>query len=132
MIYLPVRLGLIGGATVTPLTAALTYDAADPYAVGMTITHPEGDTVTWEFARDLLIDAIAYPAGVGCGDVRVRQCRTGIHVLLSSCEGEAELHIDGEDVQVFLRSSLTLVPFGCEMDGIDTDRELAEILGEAA
>src|SRR4026208_2272773 len=58
-------------ATALPVRARLRYDPAGPYAVHV-LFHAEtasGETVSWSFARELLVTGLDEPAGIG--DVRV-------------------------------------------------------------
>ena len=52
-------------ATALPVRASLRYDPADPYAVHV-LFHAEtasGETVSWSFARELLVTGLDEPAG---------------------------------------------------------------------
>lgn len=133
MIFLPVRLTVLDNDQATPLEGVLIYNAADPWAVGLDVIQPPFGTAQWHFARDLLADGAATGIGTGDGDVRIWKCEQhSVHIMLTSDEGRANLHIDGKEITGFLAAAYLLVPRGHEMAGIDTARELAKIFGEAA
>jgi hypothetical protein len=128
------HLALVDSEGTLPLEASFEYHPADPYA--MTMTFFEGSaTITWTFARDLLIDGFFEPAGDG--DVHVFPCLSseGVAVViidLESPHGQALIQVDCREVASFIDRMLTAVPQGSEYTESDLDaacRELSEVLG---
>lgn len=121
--------------TVLPVSASLEYETSDPYAVQVTF-HTGGAAddcaVVWTFARQLIIDGLDGPAGLG--DVRVwpvpddRHSCTSIALALCSPSGEALFEISREAVSAFLRRTYEEVPLGFEDRHVDMDAELKVLL----
>ena len=59
------------GSPSLPVTADITFDHADPYAVRVAFHTGGSDIVEWTFARALLTDGVTRP--VGEGDVQVQK-----------------------------------------------------------
>lgn len=114
----------------TPVEAEVSYDPADPFAVGI-VFNVEPAAVRWTFARDLLIEGFYEPTGDG--DVHVWPCLSAdggavVIVELDSPSGGALLQINSRDMAAFIAQMLTLVPLETESDLLDFDAELSEIL----
>ncbi|MFG3344447.1 SsgA family sporulation/cell division regulator [Streptomyces sp. NPDC048018] len=114
------------------VAATLRYDREDPYAVSMAFPPPatlEGVEVSWAFARDLLVQGVEGPAGVG--DVRVRPYGYDRTVVeFHAPEGVAMVHIRTSELRSFLERSQHLVPRGLEHEYVDWDHDLAQLLEE--
>lgn len=113
----------------TPVTATLQYDARDPWAV--TLDFGEGN-VHWTFARDLLIDGLDSPAGIGDVQVWPTVDADGIAttvLALSSPEGVALLQGPTRPLALFVARMLDRVPLGAESTLVDLDRELIGLVG---
>ncbi|MET8508771.1 SsgA family sporulation/cell division regulator [Streptomyces sp. NPDC004787] len=117
------------------VAATLRYDRADPYAVSMAFPPPatlEGVEVSWAFARELLVEGMEGPAGLG--DVRLRPYGYDRTVVeFHAPEGVAMVHVRTSELRRFLERSQHLVPRGREHQyaGWDHwDRELAQLLEE--
>ncbi|MFJ9811854.1 SsgA family sporulation/cell division regulator [Streptomyces sp. NPDC101158] len=114
------------------VAATLRYDREDPYAVSMAFPPPatlEGVEVSWAFARDLLVQGVEGPAGVG--DVRVRPYGYDRTVVeFHAPEGVAMVHIRTAELRSFLERSQHLVPRGLEHEYVDWDHDLAQLLEE--
>ncbi|MEV4555404.1 SsgA family sporulation/cell division regulator [Kitasatospora sp. NPDC049285] len=114
-----------------PLPAELSYHAADPYAVRLSLGAPTARTVNWVFARSLLTEGLHRRAGTG--DVlvlpRSPSRRHFIRVVLRSHEGSALIDIEESAVDAFLQRTLAFVPLGAERFHLDIDRLLAELTG---
>ncbi|MFJ9575989.1 SsgA family sporulation/cell division regulator [Streptomyces sp. NPDC101191] len=112
------------------VAATLRYDREDPYAVSMAFPPPatlEGVEVSWAFARDLLVQGVEGPAGVG--DVRVRPYGYDRTVVeFHAPEGVAMVHIRTSELRSFLERSQHLVPRGLEHEYVDWDHDLAQLL----
>jgi hypothetical protein len=126
----PLTLELIdAGGKSTQLQAELSYDSRDPFAVSAEFK--TSDTlVRWVFARELLSEGLYDPTGDG--DVHVWPCLDArghavTIIELSSPDGEALLQAKSDEVNSFLRSTESLVPFGAEGDLVDVDDAIAKI-----
>jgi len=115
------------GARVT-----LAYVAADPYAIGLTITIPHS-TVTWLIGRDLLHHGIAHtPTQVGDGDVTITVAWQRLFVGIRDGHGSAILNLPLLQVHDFLRSTCRIVPPGTETQHVDVDGLVDALLDEEA
>jgi hypothetical protein len=122
---------VVPGSPALPVLAGVRYDAADPYAVHVSFhTGPDGETVEWSFARQLLTDGVSGP--VGEGDVRVWPTtiagRPAVCLALSSPSGQAMFEVGQAELVEFLTRSYAAVPTGSESDFVDLDAELALLL----
>ena len=100
-------------------TVVLRYTTRDPYAVRIAF----GSRRTmWGFARDLLIDGMNHPAGMG--DVLVRPGHAGVHVTLRSPSGEAQLTFLRHELVPFVDTMQLMVPRGREHEHVDLDAVL--------
>ncbi|MGB9378420.1 MAG: SsgA family sporulation/cell division regulator [Mycobacteriales bacterium] len=119
------------------MSASLEYETSDPYAVQVTFhTGSSADecAVVWTFARQLIIDGLDRPAGLG--DVRVwpvpddgGSCAS-VALALCSPSGEALFEIPREALQGFLRRTFDEVPIGFEDRHVDMDAELKVLLND--
>ncbi|WP_410608411.1 SsgA family sporulation/cell division regulator [Amycolatopsis sp. lyj-109] len=114
-----------GGAT--SLRADLGYDSREPYAVALTL-HTGRGPVEWLVARDLLVDGLREPAGLG--DVRVAPgADPAVTVVeLRSPSGHVVLDADTAELVDFLYRTCEALPRGQESRAFDFDRELAKLI----
>ena len=124
---------VVPGAASLPVRADLRYDTSDPYAVQVafhTGSATSTDVVQWTFARQLLTDGIAAPAGEG--DVQVWPSTSAgssvVCLSLSSPSGRALFEVPLPELGDFLARSYAAVPTGSESDHVDVDAELALLL----
>ncbi len=112
--------------TRAPLPAALRFDRADPFAVSLRLRTSTVQTVTWTFARQLLIDGARRPTGVGAVEVRPAfHDGTRLLVLsLKSASRHTEVQLRHEQVAAFINGTLAAVPSGAEGDHVDWNAEL--------
>ena len=117
-----------------PVQASLRYDPADPYAVHVVFhggAHDSGAEVSWSFARQLLLDGLQEPAGMG--DVRVwpwvGDAGPAIALALSSPDGHALFAVPREALSAFVARTYEQVPNGTESEHLDVDAALATMLG---
>jgi hypothetical protein len=112
--------------TRAPLPATLRFDRADPFAVSLRLRTSDVQTVTWTFARQLLIDGARRPTGVGAVEVRPAfHDGTRLLVLsLTSASRHTEVQLRHEQVAAFLNDMLAAVPSGAEGDAVDWNAEL--------
>ncbi|WP_410641940.1 SsgA family sporulation/cell division regulator [Amycolatopsis sp. lyj-346] len=113
-----------GGAT--SLRADLGYDSREPYAVALSL-HTGRGLVEWLVARELLIDGLREPAGLG--DVRVAPATDpAVTVIgLRSPGGHVTLEADTAEIVDFLYRTCEALPRGEESRAFDFDRELAKL-----
>lgn len=121
---------IVPGSPSLPVTADLTYDHRDPYAVRVAFHTGGSDTVEWTFARALLTDGVTHP--VGEGDVQVwpshSNGRPVVCISLSSPSGRAMFEAPLTQLVEFLTRTYAVVPTGSESDYVDVEAELALLL----
>jgi len=88
------------------------------------------EVVEWTFARQLIVDGLDAPAGMG--DVRVwpvaEDHGTLVALALCSPSGEALFEVPRIALSDFLARTCAEVPVGYEDDYIDIDAELVSLL----
>jgi Streptomyces sporulation and cell division protein, SsgA len=117
-----------------PVQASLRYEPMDPYAVHV-VFHAGGEEpcpeVSWSFARQLLVDGLNEPAGLG--DVRVWPWLGDdgpvAALALSSPDGHALFEVPRESLEDFVARTYSQVPLGAESRYLDLDATLANLLG---
>ena len=125
---------VISAANTMSVRAGLRYDIADPYAVQVrfhTGSSDDDDSVQWTFARQLLTDGVAGPAGEG--DVRVWPSDGAggldVSLSLSSPSGSALFQVPLRELVDFLTMTYQVVPTGTESEYVDVADELSMLLG---
>jgi hypothetical protein len=117
-----------------PVVTRWTYEADDPYAVTFAVRTRKDRWVEWLVARDLVIDALTGPAGVG--DIRMRPREVHgydiVEIEIHSLDGSAVLEVDRDLLQHFADASLELVALGDEPRHMDLDLEIDKIVGSCA
>ncbi|ULR50482.1 SsgA family sporulation/cell division regulator [Streptomyces deccanensis] len=114
-----------------PVRTTLRYIAEDPFAVH--IDFPSGASaddaeVTWAFARTLLAEGLAAPAGIG--DVHLWPCGPAHTVVeLHSPYGMAMIRFDTPSLRRFLHRSYAVVALGDEDLEPALDDGLTSLLG---
>lgn len=113
----------------TPVRSRWTYRADQPFTVTAAFQTERDRWVEWSFSRDLLVEGLTGPAGVG--DVRMHpEYERGLSMLvveIESPEGYAELELDHEGVSSFLDATAKIVPLGEESDHFDVDALIDEL-----
>ncbi|MET9627051.1 SsgA family sporulation/cell division regulator [Lentzea sp. NPDC006480] len=110
--------------TTAPVETELLYQSEDPYAVTMRF-HAGGAVATWIMGRDLLIEGMTKPAGLG--DVRLRPHASRTLVLeLISDRHVTVFRLPTGTLRKFLDASYRLVPPGAE--NFDADAFLDTVL----
>ena len=140
-------LGLVGPERrIVPLTAGLSYNCADPYAVRMAFDIGTDKPVEWILARDLL--AAALHGSEGLGDVRAwpsaASCDPDVvaigggaagnailNIAMSSPYGQAQFEVSAKAIEDFLQRTYQLVATGQESSFLDFDAELTDLLSQA-
>lgn len=118
----------------TPLLTRWSYRSDDPFAVMMSIARPSGRWIDWLMARDLIIEGLDQPAGIG--DVQLTPFSDGefdvLEVKIGDDEGFASLEFDRDMVERFLDASYDIVPVGAESTVIDVEAEIEKITDSCA
>lgn len=118
----------LNGST-APVLSRLSYVATEPFAVNIAFRTDRGRWVEWTFARELLVQGLSEPAGLG--DVRVRPDLTDGEDLLileiESPDGYALVELERDDAERFLDRAAEVVPLGTESDHFDIDAFIDEI-----
>lgn len=112
------------------LQAELRYTSCDPYAASIMFLTGETE-VAWTFGRDLLIDGLREPTGLG--DVQLRPCldsrgHAAVIIELHSPAGGALARARMSDLEAFVDQMTTLVPRGAESRHTDIDAAVTAIL----
>jgi hypothetical protein len=128
-----VELHLVTSGSPVPVSADLSYDPADPFAVGVSLRTEGSPAVAWVVARDVLADGLTMPAGDGDIGVWPSTSRGSAVVCLSlsSPDGHALLFGAHADVSEFVERTYAEVPAGTESDLIDMDGLIDHLLGRA-
>ncbi|MGS0688487.1 SsgA family sporulation/cell division regulator [Nakamurella sp. GG22] len=113
---------LISDAALPAVNAELRYHCDDPFAVQMLLSVDQSPVITWVFGRELLIDGISMPAGIG--DVQVFPTRDGVIIELRSGSVSARLLAHSPDLAEFAAGCVAQVPLGEEMNHYDFDADL--------
>jgi hypothetical protein len=113
----------------TPVRSRWSYRADQPYTVTAAFQTERDRWVEWAFSRDLLVEGLRGPAGVG--DVRLHpESEDGLTMLvveIESPEGYAELDLDHAGVSSFLAATEEIVALGAESDHFDVDGLIDEL-----
>jgi hypothetical protein len=108
---------VLADASVLPIRAELSFEAADPYTVRIAFKGSHS-TSTWLIGRELIAHGVLADANApaGTGDVRIWRDEDPAYLLiaLSGVEGEALLAGPAEPFMTFLAATVELVPFGSE------------------
>lgn len=116
-----------------PVEVGLNYDAGhDPLAVAMTLTQEGVDyTVTWTFARDLLVRGSSTPFQVGGGDVKFRATEDHLFVCLRNrnADAHADLAFPIRIVREFIAATTEEADQCLDTLSLAVDAFIAEVLG---
>jgi hypothetical protein len=112
-----------------PVVTRWTYRADDPYAVSLAVRTRHDRWVEWLVARDLVIEALYGPTGIG--DVRMTpqhvQGYDIVEIEIRSGDGRAVLEVDRDLLRGFIDASTEIVALGDEPGRLDLDGELARL-----
>jgi hypothetical protein len=110
-----------------PVVTRWSYAAADPYAVRLAVRTGTDRWVEWLLARDLVVESLTAPAGLG--DVRmspqVVQDYQIVEIEITSTDRRAVLEVDRDLLTHFVRRTVELVALGDEAQWMDLDVEIA-------
>ncbi|MCT9082902.1 SsgA family sporulation/cell division regulator [Streptomyces fulvoviolaceus] len=128
-----VRLAVAEGVD-RPVMLDLSYDTADPYAVSLTFHMCTDATVRWVVGRDLLLDGLESPVGVG--DIQVwpsqRPWVGKVHIALCPCPKQETVvvTVSARALEAFLGRTLAMVPAGTEECHLDVDAAVHQLLSD--
>lgn len=112
-----------------PVVTRWTYDTTDPFAVTLGIQTRGKRWIDWVMARDLLIEGLSGPTGIG--DVHLQPEATQDYdiVVIEICspDGRAVLEVDRDLLARFVDMMLEAVPSGSETAAVDMDAEIQKI-----
>lgn len=115
---------VLSDASVLPIRAELTFDAAEPYTVRIEFTGTHSNC-TWLIGRELMAQGVlADPTSpAGTGDVRIWRDEdpTFLLLALSGVEGDALLAGPAEPFARFVAATTVLVPFGSESSRMEEE-----------
>jgi hypothetical protein len=98
--------------------ATLRYTEKDPLAVTLEIHRDNGQTVPWNFSRNLLIDGLFCPTGLS--DVEVFPwSRRFLGLTIGTPQGHETFGMPRSAVVRFMRRTLALVPRSREEEIVD-------------
>jgi Streptomyces sporulation and cell division protein, SsgA len=117
-----------------PVVTRWVYCTDDPFAVTVEIQTRGNRFVDWVLARDLLVEGLHTPTGIG--DVRVRPASMGewevTLVEIRSPDGHAVLEVDRDLLRQFVQATIDAVPLGSEGTAYDIDAEIEKITRSCA
>jgi hypothetical protein len=117
-----------------PVVTRWTYRADDPFAVSLAVRTRHDRWVEWLVARDLVIEALYGPTGIG--DVRMTpqhvQGYDIVEIEIRSGDGRAVLEVDRDLLRHFIESTIDIVALGDEINRMDLDEEIAKITQSCA
>ena len=116
---------LISDAVLPAVNAELRYYCEDPFAVQMLLSVDQSPAICWTFGRELLLNGVNVPTGLG--DVQVYPTHDGVIIELRSGGAAAQLLAHTPDITAFTDRTLDLVPLGSEMDHYDLDLGIASM-----
>lgn len=112
-----------------PVVTRWSYSRSNPFAVSLAVRTRHDRWVEWLIARDLVIESLDRPAGVG--DIRMSpqevQGYDIVEIEIRSYDGRAVLEVDRDLLRHFIDSSVELVALGDEASVIDFDFEIARL-----
>jgi Streptomyces sporulation and cell division protein, SsgA len=112
-----------------PVVTRWGYSVHDPFAVSLAVRTRQDRWVEWLISRDLVVDALSGPAGIG--DVRmspqVVQGYQIVQIEICSHDGRAVMEVDRELLRQFVGATTDLVALGDESRLMDLDGEIAKI-----
>lgn len=117
-----------------PVVTRWTYSAVDPFAVTLAVRTRHDRWVEWLVARDLVVEGLDGPAGIG--DIRMSpqhvQGYDVVEIEIRSTDGRAVLEVDRDLLRHFVEASLEVVALGDEATLMDVDGAIAKITQSCA
>ncbi|WP_395729542.1 SsgA family sporulation/cell division regulator [Nakamurella sp.] len=116
---------LISDPTLPPVHAEFRYRSDDPFAVQLLLSIDQSPAITWVFGRELLVEGVRGPAGMG--DVQIFPVYDGTVIELRSGEHSARLLSHTPDLLDFLDNSVEIVPTGSESAYFEVESDLRNL-----
>lgn len=117
-----------------PVVTRWSYSADDPLAVTLAVRTRHDRWVEWLVARDLVVEGLDGPAGIG--DIRISpqhvQGYDVVEIEIRSTDGRAVLEVDRDLLRHFVEASLEVVALGDETTRMDVDGVIAKITQSCA
>jgi hypothetical protein len=117
-----------------PVVTRWGYRADDPFAISLAVRTSADRWVEWLVSRELVVDALATPAGDG--DVRMRPLHVQgydiVEIEIRSTDGRAVLEVDRDLLRQFVDMTVDVVALGDESGWMDLDEEIARITRSCA
>ncbi|KOT57082.1 MULTISPECIES: SsgA family sporulation/cell division regulator [Streptomyces] len=128
---LKIRMSLVAGSDSRVfIPVRLYYKNTDPYAVQFSFDVTPDDVVRWTFSRELLVQGLTAPAGIG--DVKITPIGSHqnhrFNIELEPPGGYARLEGPAAPVKAWLAKTFEVVPAGRESESVDIDSFLDELL----
>lgn len=112
-----------------PVVTRWSYRADDPFAVTLGVRTRQDRWIEWLVARDLVVEALERPAGIG--DIRMSpqhvQGYDIVEIEIRSADGRAVLEVDRDLLRHFVDSTTELVALGDEEGRLDLDTAIARL-----
>ncbi len=112
----------VEGRPVQQIKAVFEFQQDRPYAVRLHLSASDHPPVQWVFARDLLIEGLTCP--VGLGDVRVDPGTHTVGITLTSPGGTLGFAVNRNELTSFCARIIAEVPVGTESGFFDLDHEI--------
>jgi hypothetical protein len=112
----------VEGQPARQIQAVFGFQHDRPYAVWLRLSAPDHSPVVWIFARDLLIEGLSSPAGLG--DVHVDPGKETVGITLMSASGTLRLAVSRNELRLFCTRMIAEVPVGAESRFFDLDGEI--------
>ncbi|MBH1939091.1 SsgA family sporulation/cell division regulator [Streptomyces sp. AV19] len=123
---------LFFGEDVIPVAATFEYHSSTPYEITVVLSHGQQIIAVWNFARNLLMQGVSHPSGIG--DVRVwpdsENGKSVLYLGLHGAQFSTLLRARLSDIIVWNTRTQQLVPLGYEHLHADIAEELAALLSE--
>lgn len=118
----------------SPIVTRWSYRASDPFAISFSVRRSADRWIEWLVARDLVIEGLTTPTGIG--DIRMAPRRVDgydvVETEIRSDGGSAVLEVDRDLLAQFVDATLEIVDLGEENDHLDVDGAIARLIGSAA
>lgn len=116
---------LVSDPALPAVHAEFRFRSDDPFAVQLLLSIDQSPAITWVFGRDLLLEGVRGPAGMG--DVQIFPVHDGTVIELRSGDQSARLLTHTADLIDFLDRSVELVPAGSESAYVSIESDLRNL-----
>ena len=115
---------LISDPGMPPVQGEFRFRSDDPFAVQLLLSIDQSPAITWVFGRELLLEGVRGPAGMG--DVQVFPVHDGTIIELRSGDQVARLLTHSPDIMDFLDETVDIVPTGSESAYFEIEPDLRD------